>query len=50
MNDKELLEKDIFSKVLRAGRRTYFFDVRATTVIKKLCERMILNLMKVFLY
>lgn len=30
MNDKELLEKDIFSKVLRAGRRTYFFDVRAT--------------------
>ena len=30
MNYKELLEKDIFSKVLRAGRRTYFFDVRAT--------------------
>lgn len=31
MNDKELLEKDeIFSKVLRAGRRTYFFDIRAT--------------------
>ena len=30
MNDKEMLEKDIFSKVLRAGRRTYFFDVRAT--------------------
>jgi len=31
MNDKELLEKeDIFSKVLRAGGRTYFFDVRAT--------------------
>ena len=30
MNDKELLEKDIFSKVLRAARRTYFFDVRAT--------------------
>lgn len=26
MNDKE----EIFSKVLRAGRRTYFFDVRAT--------------------
>ena len=26
-----MLEKDeIFSKVLRAGRRTYFFDVRAT--------------------
>ncbi|NAS29774.1 DUF3276 family protein [Flavobacteriaceae bacterium R38] len=31
MSDKELLEKDeIFSKVLRAGRRTYFFDVRGT--------------------
>ena len=26
-----MIEKeDIFSKVLRAGRRTYFFDVRAT--------------------
>jgi len=23
-------EQDIFSKVLRAGRRTYFFDVKAT--------------------
>jgi hypothetical protein len=31
MREHELLEKDeIFSKVLRAGRRTYFFDVRAT--------------------
>lgn len=31
MNDKSMLEKEeIFSKVLRAGRRTYFFDVRAT--------------------
>lgn len=31
MSDKEILEKEeIFSKVLRAGRRTYFFDVRAT--------------------
>lgn len=31
MNDKDMLEKeDIFSKVLRAGRRTYFFDVRST--------------------
>ncbi|NJM80027.1 MAG: PUR family DNA/RNA-binding protein [Flavobacterium sp.] len=31
MRDNEMLEKeDIFSKVLRAGRRTYFFDVRAT--------------------
>jgi hypothetical protein len=30
MSEKDLVEKDIFSKVLRAGRRTYFFDVRAT--------------------
>ena len=31
MDDKGLLEREeIFSKVLRAGRRTYFFDVRAT--------------------
>lgn len=31
MSEKDLLEKDeIFSKVLRAGRRTYFFDVRGT--------------------
>lgn len=31
MSDFERQEKDeIFSKVLRAGRRTYFFDVRAT--------------------
>ncbi len=31
MREKDLLEKEeIFSKVLRAGRRTYFFDVRAT--------------------
>ena len=30
MSDKDLIEKDIFSKVLRAGRRTYYFDVRAT--------------------
>jgi len=29
--DKEHLEQEeIFSQVLRAGRRTYFFDVRAT--------------------
>ncbi|MEG0917424.1 MAG: DUF3276 family protein, partial [Myroides sp.] len=28
MRDHEMLEKEeIFSKVLRAGRRTYFFDV-----------------------
>lgn len=31
MSEKDLLEKnDIFSKVLKAGRRTYFFDVRET--------------------
>ncbi|WP_417887395.1 PUR family DNA/RNA-binding protein [Zunongwangia sp.] len=31
MSEKGLMEKEeIFSKVLRAGRRTYFFDVRAT--------------------
>ena len=31
MNNNDMMEKeDIFSKVLRAGRRTYFFDVRAT--------------------
>jgi hypothetical protein len=31
MSDKDMMEQEeIFSKVLRAGRRTYFFDVRAT--------------------
>lgn len=31
MDSNDMMEKDeIFSKVLRAGRRTYFFDVRAT--------------------
>lgn len=31
MREHDMLEKDeIFSKVLRAGRRTYFFDVRST--------------------
>lgn len=31
MGENEQMDKDeIFSKVLRAGRRTYFFDVRAT--------------------
>jgi hypothetical protein len=31
MNNHGMMEKEeIFSKVLRAGRRTYFFDVRAT--------------------
>ena len=34
MDDKGLLEREeIFSKVLRAGRRTYFFDVRATKAV-----------------
>jgi hypothetical protein len=28
MRENDMLEKEIFSKVLRAGRRTYFFDVR----------------------
>ncbi|WP_460219473.1 PUR family DNA/RNA-binding protein [Psychroserpens sp. MEBiC05023] len=31
MSDHGMMEKEeIYSKVLRAGRRTYFFDVRAT--------------------
>jgi hypothetical protein len=30
MRDDMLEKEEIFSKVLRAGRRTYFFDVRAT--------------------
>ncbi len=31
MSDNGAIEKEeIYSKVLRAGRRTYFFDVRAT--------------------
>ena len=30
MDEKELEHDEIFSKVLRAGRRTYFFDVRGT--------------------
>lgn len=31
MRENDMLEKDeIFSKILRAGRRTYFFDVRST--------------------
>lgn len=31
MNEKEVIDQeDIYSKVLRAGRRTYFFDVRST--------------------
>ena len=31
MNTNDMMEKEeIYSKVLRAGRRTYFFDVRST--------------------
>ena len=31
MGDKDLVaQEEIYSKVLRAGRRTYFFDVRST--------------------
>ncbi|MBS9461600.1 PUR family DNA/RNA-binding protein [Flagellimonas sp. 389] len=31
MGDKDIMDQEeIYSKVLRAGRRTYFFDVRST--------------------
>jgi len=30
MENEHLEQEEIFSQVLRAGRRTYFFDVRAT--------------------
>jgi len=31
MHNNDMMEKEeIYSKVLRAGRRTYFFDVRST--------------------
>lgn len=30
MDNEHLEQEEIFSQVLRAGRRTYFFDVRAT--------------------
>ncbi|GGD92258.1 PUR family DNA/RNA-binding protein [Planktosalinus lacus] len=31
MSEKDMMEQEeIYSKVLRAGRRTYFFDVRST--------------------
>jgi len=31
MKNNDMMEKEeIYSKVLRAGRRTYFFDVRST--------------------
>ena len=28
--EMEIKQEEIFSKILRAGRRTYFFDVRET--------------------
>ena len=30
MAEQENISQEVFSKILRAGRRTYFFDVRAT--------------------
>ena len=30
MEEKKYNATDIYSKILRAGRRTYFFDVRST--------------------
>ena len=30
MEEKKYNDEDIYSKILRAGRRTYFFDVRST--------------------
>lgn len=30
MDEKNYEKEQVFSKILRAGRRTYFFDVRAT--------------------
>lgn len=30
MEEREMEQEEILSKVLRAGRRTYFFDVRGT--------------------
>ena len=30
MEEKDNKTNEIFSKILRAGRRTYFFDVRST--------------------
>ena len=56
MRENDMLEKEeIFSKVLRAGRRTYFFDVRATkaddyyitiTESKNLLKKMVLFILK----
>jgi hypothetical protein len=52
---KERNENEIFTKVLKAGRRTYFFDVRETkagdyyltiTESKKISETMVKPLSK----
>ena len=29
-NDEKIIKEEIFTKVVRAGKRTYFFDVKAT--------------------
>ncbi|HKK41176.1 MAG TPA: DUF3276 family protein [Bacteroidales bacterium] len=29
-NDERLIKEEIFTKIVRAGKRTYFFDVKAT--------------------
>jgi hypothetical protein len=29
-NDEKIVKEEIFTKVVRAGKRTYFFDVKAT--------------------
>jgi hypothetical protein len=29
-NDEKVIKEEIFTKVVRAGKRTYFFDVKAT--------------------
>ena len=29
-NDEKLVKEEIFTRVVRAGKRTYFFDVKAT--------------------
>lgn len=30
VNDEKIVKEEIFTKVVRAGKRTYFFDVKAT--------------------
>ena len=29
-NDEKIIKEEIFTKIVRAGKRTYFFDVKAT--------------------